>query len=150
MGEKNLLFIVINYKVYFISSFQLNIPFNIFRGVSQIKHFLCSSSQLAGPSAMTDCKGWAVEKMCVWTKRQLDQAKSAVRRLGGRPSPVQWFVLHLLRTWPWARHSGGGEVSNSSSSPVFPPSESSNSYDLLTFSTILWHKQASFLAFKDG
>ena len=40
MGEKNLLFIVINYKVYFISSFQLNIPFNIFRGVSQIKHFL--------------------------------------------------------------------------------------------------------------
>lgn len=40
MGKKNLLFIVINYKVYFISSFQLNIPFNIFRGVSQIKHFL--------------------------------------------------------------------------------------------------------------
>lgn len=116
----------------------------------QIKPFLCSSSQLAGPSAMTDCKGWAVEKMCVWTKRQLDQAKSAFRRLGGRPSPAQCFVLHLLRTWPWARHSGGSEDSNSSSSPVFPPSESSNSYDLLIFSTIIWHKQASFPAFKDG
>lgn len=39
-GEKNLLFIVINYKIYFISGFQLNIPFHVFRGVSQIKHFL--------------------------------------------------------------------------------------------------------------
>lgn len=45
--KKNLLFIVINYKVYFISSFQLNIPFDIFRGVSQIKHFLWINKSLS-------------------------------------------------------------------------------------------------------
>lgn len=36
----NLLFICINYKVYFISCFQLNISFNIFWSVSQVKYFL--------------------------------------------------------------------------------------------------------------
>lgn len=46
MGKENLLFIVINYKVYFISGFQLNVPFDIFRGISQIKHFLWINKSL--------------------------------------------------------------------------------------------------------
>jgi len=39
-SNTNLLFICINYEVYFISCFQLYISFNILRCISQVKYFL--------------------------------------------------------------------------------------------------------------